>query len=291
MFLSYLPAGSYVGEMALIDGLPRSATVKAAIKSEVIRLHGRGFRAKLLAQEAAAAAQARPGATWRARAATSTCLHRGAQERVLQRRRHVFGDRAVPDRQRHRRSDRRAANRRDAVRRLRQLREGLRRQPRRPLAARIARRGKTYRPPARADQLPPLRTSALHGRLPAQCDPARPRRRGVHQRHLHRLRQLPAQLPLRRDPHGFSVPPPKPSLLQWLFFGSGPGPGEPSRIPGARSQRRAEARWKRRRRRSNATCVRASRAARPACAPAPPAPRSASRPKPSSAVARLGDEG
>ena len=23
------------------------------------------------------------------------------------------------------------------------------------------------------------------------------------------------------------VPPPKPSLLSWLFFGSGPGPGEP----------------------------------------------------------------
>ena len=25
-----------------------------------------------------------------------------------------------------------------------------------------------------------------------------------------------------------SVPPPKPSLLSWLFFGKGPGPGEPS---------------------------------------------------------------
>lgn len=44
VFLSYLPAGSYVGEMALIDGKPRSATVRAAIKSEVIRLDGQAFK-------------------------------------------------------------------------------------------------------------------------------------------------------------------------------------------------------------------------------------------------------
>jgi cGMP-dependent protein kinase 2 len=50
VFLSYLPAGSYVGEMALIDGQPRSATVKAAIKSEVIRLPGEAF-GRLLARK------------------------------------------------------------------------------------------------------------------------------------------------------------------------------------------------------------------------------------------------
>jgi CRP-like cAMP-binding protein/Fe-S-cluster-containing hydrogenase component 2/thioredoxin reductase len=43
VFLSYLPAGSYVGEMALIDRGQRTATVKAAIKSEVIRLPGEAF--------------------------------------------------------------------------------------------------------------------------------------------------------------------------------------------------------------------------------------------------------
>ena len=43
VFLSYLPAGSYFGEMAVIDGTVRTATVKAAIKSEVIRLPGEGF--------------------------------------------------------------------------------------------------------------------------------------------------------------------------------------------------------------------------------------------------------
>ena len=47
VFLSYLPAGSYIGEMALIDGGKRTATVRAAIKSEVIRLDGAAFKAVL----------------------------------------------------------------------------------------------------------------------------------------------------------------------------------------------------------------------------------------------------
>ena len=45
VFLSYLPAGSYVGEMALLDDAPRNATVRAAIRSEVIRLPGDAFAA------------------------------------------------------------------------------------------------------------------------------------------------------------------------------------------------------------------------------------------------------
>lgn len=43
VFMSYLPAGSYFGEMAVIDGSARTATVKAAIKSELIRLPGEAF--------------------------------------------------------------------------------------------------------------------------------------------------------------------------------------------------------------------------------------------------------
>src|SRR3954464_4027549 len=50
VFLSYLPAGSYVGEMALIAGGKRTATVKAAVKSEVIRLPGAAFRRLLEAK-------------------------------------------------------------------------------------------------------------------------------------------------------------------------------------------------------------------------------------------------
>jgi cGMP-dependent protein kinase 2 len=47
IFLSYLPAGSYVGEMALIEGGTRTATVRAAIKSEVLRIDGDAFAALL----------------------------------------------------------------------------------------------------------------------------------------------------------------------------------------------------------------------------------------------------
>ena len=43
VFLSYLPAGSYVGEMALVSDARRSATVRAATKTEVIRLSGDDF--------------------------------------------------------------------------------------------------------------------------------------------------------------------------------------------------------------------------------------------------------
>lgn len=49
VFLSYLPAGSFVGEMALIAGGRRTATVRAAIKSDVIRLPGESF-ARLMSQ-------------------------------------------------------------------------------------------------------------------------------------------------------------------------------------------------------------------------------------------------
>ena len=40
IFLNYLPAGSYFGEMSLIDGGRRTATVRASIRSEVVRLDG-----------------------------------------------------------------------------------------------------------------------------------------------------------------------------------------------------------------------------------------------------------
>jgi cGMP-dependent protein kinase 2 len=45
VFLRYLQAGAYIGEMAVIDGSPRTATVRAAVKSEVVRLDGERFRA------------------------------------------------------------------------------------------------------------------------------------------------------------------------------------------------------------------------------------------------------
>jgi len=50
VFLSYLPAGSYIGEMSLIAGGRRTATVKAAVKAEVIKLQGEAFE-RLLAKK------------------------------------------------------------------------------------------------------------------------------------------------------------------------------------------------------------------------------------------------
>lgn len=44
MVLSYVPAGNYVGEMAMLTKAPRSATVKAAVATEAVKLDGGAFR-------------------------------------------------------------------------------------------------------------------------------------------------------------------------------------------------------------------------------------------------------
>src|SRR6185437_11246109 len=64
VFLSYVPAGSYSGEMALLDGGPRTATVKAAIRSQVVRLPGEPFR-RLLANKPELATRMRADAASR----------------------------------------------------------------------------------------------------------------------------------------------------------------------------------------------------------------------------------
>ena len=56
--LAYAPAGKYVGEMALLSDLPRSATVKAAVKTETIRIEGADFKA-LMAQHESVATRVR----------------------------------------------------------------------------------------------------------------------------------------------------------------------------------------------------------------------------------------
>ena len=58
VFMRYLPAGSYFGEMALLGEGRRQATVRAAIKSEVVRLDGAAF-GRLLARKPDLAAKAR----------------------------------------------------------------------------------------------------------------------------------------------------------------------------------------------------------------------------------------
>lgn len=48
--LTYVPAGHYIGEMALLADMPRAATVRAAVRTETIRIEGDAFKA-LLADE------------------------------------------------------------------------------------------------------------------------------------------------------------------------------------------------------------------------------------------------
>lgn len=48
--LAYVPAGQYVGEMALVSNSPRTATVKAAIAAETLRLDGADFKALMATQ-------------------------------------------------------------------------------------------------------------------------------------------------------------------------------------------------------------------------------------------------
>ena len=43
--ISYVPAGNYVGEMALMSSAPRSATIRAAVPVEALRLDGDSFQA------------------------------------------------------------------------------------------------------------------------------------------------------------------------------------------------------------------------------------------------------
>ena len=47
VFLSYVTAGSFVGEMAVVNGGARSATVRATVKTEVVRIDGAAFHALL----------------------------------------------------------------------------------------------------------------------------------------------------------------------------------------------------------------------------------------------------
>jgi cGMP-dependent protein kinase 2 len=54
VFLSYVPAGAYVGEMSLFDNGRRNATVRATVNTEIVTMPGDLFRELLAAQPAIA---------------------------------------------------------------------------------------------------------------------------------------------------------------------------------------------------------------------------------------------
>ena len=186
VFLSYIPAGSYFGEMALIDGRPHAATVRAAIRSEVVRFDGDAFR-RLLARKPAL----------RARLKHDTAA-RSEINAFIERRKTNFSNVAdmysevagfLVDQGIGEATDVLLIDETWCVgcdnceKACAETHGGLSRLNREA--------GRTYAHLHVPDILPALRTSLLHDRLPAERDTSRRGRRGLHRRHVHRLRRLP----------------------------------------------------------------------------------------------------
>ena len=219
VFLSYLPAGTYVGEMALIDGGRRTATVRAAIKSEVIKLDGEAFRRLL---------RAKPELLGRFKQDMSS---RQQLTEYIEARKDGFGgvvdmyssvagflvengigeatDVLLID-------EKLCIGCDNCERACADAHEGLSRLDREA--------GRTYA----HLHVPTSCRHCEHPHCMADCPPNAINRGPdgeVHQRHLHRLRQLPAQLPLWRDPHGQGAAE-EAEPAQMAVLRLGPGPGE-----------------------------------------------------------------
>ena len=187
--LSYVSAGNYVGEMALVQDAPRSATVRAAVPTEAIVLLAEKVTSLMASNSAMRGklddqylARMEANQAMTANVASGNLISFLLQQGVGEATDVLLIDESL-------------------CHPLRQLREGLCQHPWRHLAP--GPRGRPdLRQPARAHLLPALRAPALHEGLPAGCDPPLARRRGLHHRRLHRLRQLREELPLRRDPDG-----------------------------------------------------------------------------------------
>ena len=223
VFLSYLPAGSYVGEMALVDGGRRTATVRAAIKSEVIKLGGDAFK-RLLAAKPELLARFKKDMSSRQELTAFVEARKDGFGGVVDMYSSVAGflvqegigeatDVLLID-------EKLCIGCDNCERACADSHEGLSRLNREA--------GRTY----------------AHLHVPTSCR---------HCEHPHCMADCPPNA-INRGPDGevyindtcigcgncqrncpYGVirmakpPPPKPSLLKWLFFGSGPGPGEPDK--------------------------------------------------------------
>jgi len=223
VFLSYLPAGTYVGEMAVIDGAPRVATVRAAIKSEVVRLPGDAF-ARLLKRKPDLAHKA----------AADMASRRRINEFVEGQKQYFSGAVDMYSQTAQFLVDNGIGEATDVL-----------------LIDETLCVGCDNCEKACADSHDGLSrldreagTTFAHIHVPTSCR---------HCEHPHCMADCPPNAIHRGEdgevyidetcigcgncqrncPYGVirmdSVPPPKPSLLQWLFLGKGPGPGEPSR--------------------------------------------------------------
>ena len=223
VFLSYVPAGFYVGEMAAIDGSPRSATVKAAIRSEVIRVPGDAF-VRLL--------DAKP--QLRQKAMTDMEKRREINS-FIESRKENFGSAVdLYSETAQFLIDNGLGEATDVLlideglcvgcdnceRACADAHEGLSRLNREA--------GKSYA----HLHVPTSCRHCEHPHCMADCPP-NAIRRGQDGEVVISDACIGCGNCQRNCPYGVirmdSVPPPKPSLVSWLLFGQGPGPGEPSK--------------------------------------------------------------
>ncbi len=222
IFLRYLPAGSYFGEMSVLSGAPRNATVKAAVGSEVMKLTGETFRKMLdarpsvrAATEAAVAERASMNAFIESRKASYSSavdLYSDTASFIMKEGLGEATDALLID-------ENLCVGCDNCEKACADSHEGLSRLDREA--------GKSF----------------AHLHVPTSCR---------HCEHPHCMADCPPNVIhrgpdgevfmedgcigcgncMRNCPYGVirmeATPPKKPSLFQWLLFGFGPGPGEPS---------------------------------------------------------------
>ncbi|MGF7147719.1 Fe-S-cluster-containing hydrogenase component 2/CRP-like cAMP-binding protein/thioredoxin reductase [Sphingomonas zeicaulis] len=223
VFLSYLPAGSYVGEMSLIAGGRRTATVKAAVKAEVIKLQGDMFEA-LLRRKPDLLAKAKRDMAARqdvnAYIEASKDSFSGAVDLYSSVSNFLIGEGIGEATDVLLIDENLCVGCDNCEKACADSHDGLSRLDREA--------GKTYA----HLHVPTSCRHCEHPHCMADCPPNA----------LHRGQDGEVYIDdscigcgncQRNCPYGVirmdSTPPPKPSLLSWLFLGKGPGPGEPSK--------------------------------------------------------------